>query len=183
MNKKRILIFSLTVLAILISGCVDPNEKPETITEDDVLTAANLILVQNIPVGFEYLAAPPTSVDDIKNEYVDVAGILDAAEGIYKDANSVEVRITVVELENNTAADDFVEQYKLSIPRLAKGDRFVEESFNGHFSTRIAYYSTVNGEQVPRYSYLWNNDNFVFIVYGNTKDFTLTRALAEATGQ
>lgn len=177
------LIFSLTVLAILISGCVDPNETPESITEDDVLTAANLIVVKNIPASFEYLGARPTSVDDIKHDYVDVAGIMGAAEGIYKDADSVEVRITVVELENNTAADDFVNQYKLSIPALAKGDRFAEESFNDHFATRIVYYPTVNGEQVPRYSYLWNSDNFVFIVYGNTGDYALTRTLAEATGQ
>ena len=183
MNKKIMLIFSLTVLAIVMSGCVDPNDTPEVTTGNEVLTAANLTVVQNIPAGSEYLGAPPISVDDIKSDYVDVAGIVDAAEGIYKDADSIEMRITVVELENNTAADEFVDQYKLSIPPLAKGDRFVEESFNGHFSTRIAYYPTVNGEQVPRYSYLWSNGNFAFIVYGNTADYTLTRALAEATGQ
>lgn len=44
-------------------------------------------------------------------------------------------------------------------------------------------YSTVGGEQVARYAYLWSNGNFVFIVNGNTEDFTQTRALAEATGQ
>mgnify|MGYP006959938876 CR=1 FL=1 len=44
-------------------------------------------------------------------------------------------------------------------------------------------HSTVGGEQVARYSYLWGNSNFVFIVNGNTEDFTQMRALAEATGQ
>ncbi len=183
MNIKIMLIFLLTVLTIVMSGCVDPNDAPEATTEDEVLTAADLIVIRNIPSGFEYLGAPPMSIDDIKSEYVDIAGIVDAAEGIYKDADSVEVRITVVECEDSAAADEFVNQYKLSMPLLARGTQFVEESFNNHFATRIMDYTTVGGEQVPRYSYIWSNDNFVFIVNGNTADFTQTRALAEATEQ
>ena len=180
MNKKIMLIFSLTVLAIVMSGCIDPNDPPET-TGNEELTAANLIVVQNIPSGFEYLGAPPRSVDDIKSEYVDVAGILGAAEGMYQDVDSVDVSITVVEFEDSIAADEFVSQYKLSLPPLARGTQFAEESFNDHFATRIMGYTTVGGEQVPRYAYLWSNDNFAFIVNGNTEDYTLTRALAEAT--
>lgn len=183
MNKKTMLIFSLTIIAILISGCIGSNNAPEATTGNEELTAANLIVVQNIPSGFEYLGAPPTSVDDIKSEYVDVAGIVDAAEGIYQNADSVDLRITVVELDDSTTADEFVDQYKLSLPPLARGTRFTEESFNGHYATRIMDYTTVGGEQVARYSYLWSNDNFVFIVNGNMDDFTQTRALAEATGQ
>ena len=184
MNKKIMLIFSLTVLAILMSGCIDDStDTPEATTGNEELTAANLIVVQNIPSGFEYLGAPPRSVDDIKSEYVDVAGIVDAAEGIYQDAGSVDFHITVVELDDSDAAGNFANQYKLSIPPLARGTQFVEESFNDHFATRIMDYTTVGGEQVARYSYLWSNDNFVFIVNGNTEDFTQTRALAEATGQ
>ncbi|MDO9516489.1 MAG: hypothetical protein Q7J10_00405 [Methanosarcinaceae archaeon] len=183
MNKKIMLIFSITVLAIVMSGCVDPNDTPEVITGNEVLTAANLTVVRNIPAGFEYLGAPPISVDDVKRDYVDVAGIVDAAEGIYQDSYSDEMHITVVEFDDSDAAENFVNQYKLSIPPLARGTQFVEESFNGHYATRIMDYSTVGGEQVARYSYLWSNDNFVFIVDGNTEDFTQTRALAEATGQ
>ncbi|MCL7411890.1 MAG: hypothetical protein M8350_08850 [Methanosarcinaceae archaeon] len=184
MNKKTMLIFSLTVLAILMSGCVDDStDTPDATSGNEVLTAANLIVVQNIPSGLEYLGAPPRSIDDIKREYVDVAGIVAAAEGIYQDAYSDEMHITAVEFDDSDAAENFVNQYKLSIPPLAKGERFVEESFNGHFATRIVDYSTYGGEQVARYSYLWSNDKFVFIVDGNTEDFTQTRALAEATGQ
>ncbi len=183
MNKKIILIFSLTVLAIVMSGCVGSTDAPEATTGNEVLTAANLIVVQNIPSGFEYLGAPPRSVDDIKHDYVDVAGIVDAAEGIYQDADSVEMHITVVELEDSDAAENFVIQYKSGFTLLRNGDRFTYPSFNGHTVTRIVDYSTMNGEQVARYAYLWSNDNFVFIVNGNTEDFTQTRALAEATGQ
>ena len=183
MNKKIILIFSLTVLAIVMSGCVDPNDTPEATTGNEVLTAANLIVVQNIPAGFEYLGAPPTSVDDIKHDYVDVAGIVDAAEGTYQNTDSVEVHITVVELEDSDAAENFVIQYKSGFMPLRNGDRFTYPSFNGHTVTRIVDYSTMGGEQVARYAYLWSNGNFVFIVNGNTEDFTQTRALAEATGQ
>ena len=183
MNKKIMLTFSLTVLAIVISGCVDPTDVPEPIIGDEVLIASNLIVVKNIPPGFEYLGAPPISVDDIKHDYVDVVGIVAAAEGTYQNTDSVEVHIIVVECENSDAAEKFVNQYKLSIPPLARGNQFVEESFNDHFATRIMDYTTMGGEQVARYSYLWSNSNFVFIVNGNTEDFTLTRALAEATGQ
>ena len=184
MNKKIMLIFSLMVLAILMSGCIDDSiDTPEATTGNEELTAADLIVVQNIPSGLEYLGAPPTSVDDIKNDYVDVAGMVDVAEGIYQDADSVELHIIVVEFEDSDAADEFVDQYKLSLPPLARGTQFAEESFNGHFATRIMDYTTVGGEQVARYSYLWSNDYFVFIVNGNTEDFTQTRALAEATGQ
>ncbi len=183
MNKKIMLVFTLTVLAIVMSGCVDPEDTPEVTTGNEVLTAADLIVVKNIPSGFEYLGAPPISVDDIKSEYVDVAGIVDAAEGIYQNADLAEVHLIVVECENSTAAGEFINQYKLSIPMLANGERFVEQSFNGHFAIRIVDYTTMNGEQVARYSYLWNNDNFVFVVEGNTADYMLTRSLAEATGQ
>lgn len=185
MNKKLMLIFSLTVLAIVMSGCVDPDDTPNTTitTGNEVLTVANLIVVQNIPSGFEYLGAPPVSIDDIRREYVDVAGIVNAAEGIYQNADSAELHLTVVECENSTAAGEFVNRYKLSIPPLASGERFVEQTFNGHFATRISDHTTMNGERVARYSYLWNNDSFVFIVDGNTEDYTMARALAEATGQ
>ena len=183
MDKKIMLIFSLTVLAIVMSGCIDSNDTPETTTGNEILTAADMIVVKNIPSGFEYLGAPPISVDDIKSEYVDVAGIIDAAEGIYQNADSVELHIIVVEFEDNTAADEFVYQYKSVFSPLATGSRFAEESFSDHFATRITDYSTVNREQVAHYSYLWSNGNFVYIVSGNTEDYTLTRALAEATGQ
>ena len=183
MNKKIMLIFSLTVLAIVMSGCIGSTDAPEVTTGNEVLTAADLIVVQNIPSGFEYLGAPPRSVDDIKHDYVDVTGIVDAAEGIYQDADSVELHITVVELEDSDAAENFIIQYKSGFTPLARGDRFTYPSFNGHTATRIMDYSTVGGEQVARYAYLWSNGNFVFIVNGNTEDFTQTRALAEATGQ
>ncbi|MGP8337387.1 MAG: hypothetical protein ACT6FC_04045 [Methanosarcinaceae archaeon] len=184
MNKKIILIFSLTVLAIVMSGCVDPDNTPDTnTTVNEVLNATNLIVVRNVPPGFEYLGAPPISVEDVKNEYVDVAGIVDVAEGTYQNADLVEMHIIVVECENSTAADGFVNQYKLSIPPLTSGELFVEQSFNGHFATRIMDHTTMNGEMAARYSYIWSNDTFVFIVNGNTDDHTMTRALAEATGQ
>ena len=113
----------------------------------------------------------------------DVAGIVGVAEAIYQNADSVDLRITVVGCEDNTVADEFVNQYKLSLPPLARETQFAEESFNGHFATRIMDHTTVGGEQVARNAYMWSNDNFVFIVNGNTEKFTQTRALAETTGQ
>jgi len=182
MNRKIMLISTLAVLMIAMSGCTDPVDNPE-IPEDVVPGAANLIVVKDIPAGFEYIGAMPTTIDEIKNEYADVAGIVDAAEGIYKNTDGTDVYIIAIECEDNAAADDLVYQYKDSFPELPSGTRFAEESFNGHFATRIKEYSTDNGERVERYTYVWNNGKFVFIVVGNTDDYSLTRAVAEATGQ
>ena len=65
---------------------------------------------------------------------------------------------------------------------LSRGSRFAEESFNGHSAVKITEYIRSGGKTVPRYSYIWSNENYVIIVSGNTTDSTLVRQLAEATG-
>ena len=151
----------------------------ETFTNSSAPNTADIV-VENKLAGFEYLDALPTSIDDIKSEYADITGIVDVVGAIYQNTDSVEVHVILVECEDNTVAEEFVNQYKSGFPPLVRGTRFVEESFNNHFATRITDYSTVNGEQIPRYTYIWYNEIFVFIIKGNTADYTLTRALAVA---
>ena len=182
MNKRIILTLTFAVLMIAISGCIDGDDRPVTVPEDVEPSIANLILLKDIPVGFEYLGAMPTTIDDIKDEYADVAGIVDVAEGIYAYSDGTDVYIISIECEDDASADNFVYQYKQSFPQLRSGTRFVEESFNGHFATRIKDYTTFNGD-VERYTYVWHNGKFVFIVEGNTDDYSLTRMIAEATGK
>ena len=180
MNKKVMLIFSLTVLAITMSGCIDPNDTTEA------LTAADLIVVQNIPTGFEYLGAPPESktLPDVKSKYVETSdSIIDARKGFYRDSGNDDTYIMVIECTTPDAAESLVNEHRSQFKSLAVGQRFVDDQFNGHSVVRIIDYRLFDSEQVPSYSYVWSNEKFVFIVKGNTADYTLTRALAEATGQ
>ena len=180
MNKKVMLIFSLTVLAITMSGCIDPNDTLET------LTAADLIVVQNIPTGFEYLGAPPESktLPEVKLKYIETSdSIIGAREGFYRDSGNEDTYIMVIECTTPDVAESLVNEHRSQFNSLAVGQRFMEDQFNGHSVVRIMDYRLFDSEQVPSYSYVWSNEKFVFIVKGNTADYTLTRALAEATGQ
>jgi hypothetical protein len=182
MNKRIMLVSILAILIIAVSGCTDPdNTPPVTIPEEVEASAADLIVLKNVPDGFEYLGAPPTTIDEIKREYVDFPGIVDAAEGIYQ-SDDFEVSIIVSECEDKTSAEEMLDQYKSGFSELPSGTRFAEESFNGHSATRIKDYGTFNGDQAARYTYAWNNESFVFIVEGNSDDYASTRMIAEATG-
>ena len=183
MNKKIMIISIFAVLMIAMSGCINNDDTPINVPGEVEPSVANLILLKEVPTGFEYLGAMPTTIDTIKRKYADIAGIVDVAEGIYKDNDGIDVYIIAIECEDEASADDFVYQYKDSFPELPSGTRFAEESFNGHFATRIKDYTTFNGDQVERYTYVWNNGKFVFIVEGNTENYSSTRMIAEATGQ
>ena len=187
MNKKVMLIFSLTILAITItisgSGCIDPNDASGT---TEVLITADLIVVQDIPTGFEYLGALPESetLPEVKSKYVETSdSIISAREGFYRDSGNDDTSIMVIECTTSDAAESLVTEHKSQFKSLMVGQRFVEDQFNEHSVVRITDYRLFDSEQVPSYSYVWSNEKFVFIVKGNTADYILTRTLAEATGQ
>ncbi|KGK98457.1 hypothetical protein LI82_12225 [Methanococcoides methylutens] len=178
MKMKVLMISLIALLLVAMSGCTEPAEP------EDPVTTANLsvdgVVLENIPEGFEYLGARSLEVEDLKSDYADVSGIVQASEGIYQ-LDSVDYFITAIELESNDAAEQFTTTYKAGFPDLIV-ERFVEESFNDHNATLITKYITSNGEQVPRYHYVWTNENFVYLVKGNTDDNTKVLGLAEATG-
>lgn len=178
MKKIIMLISALAVLLVAMSGCVDNTDNPEA----ELSGVAGLVIVDEAPEGFEYLGSPSISVDDIKEEYADVPGIVDAAEGIYQNPNLLELHVTAVEMENSESAENLVNEYKESFSQLRDGTRFTDVSFNDHMATRIKDYVDKNGEQLERYTYIWNNENFVFIIEGNTDDHLIVRSMAEATG-
>lgn len=192
MKKSMVLMSVLAVLMLAFSGCVgdDTPENPVGPEENSTgvlpgdSAAENLTIIAEIPSGFEYLASQSVSVEKVKTRYEseNVSGILGGAQGVYKYSDGTDFYVHVVELEGRDAAGDLIFAYKSSFTPLKVGNRFVEEPFNGHFATKITDYITVGGEQVPRYSYLWQNENFVFLVKGNTEDSALIKELAEATG-
>jgi hypothetical protein len=191
MKKSIALISVFAVLMIAFSGCVDNNpaangtdsNNPETnsISDDD---AAGVSTLETLPAGFEYYDTIQLSTDEIKSSYEaeNVTGIITGSEGIYRDSNNTEYHIDVIELENKEAANNFINAYKASFPPLSNGSRFTDVSFNGHSAVKITEYVTDGGKTVPRYSYLWSNENYVIRVFGNTPEEAPIKQLAEATG-
>lgn len=165
-----------------MSGCLSNDQGTDKEVSSVALTPQELIVVKELPTGFEYLGAPPMSVEAAQQDYVAAAGIKSAAEGLYKYSDNIDLYIDVIAMDNMTAAQDFISQYKSGFKELPAGDRFTEESFNGHSSTIIKKYVVSGGRDVPRYIYIWNNNNFVFVVSGATDDSTLLRTFAESTG-
>ncbi|AKB19325.1 MULTISPECIES: hypothetical protein [unclassified Methanosarcina] len=194
MKKSIALISVFAVLMIAFSGCVDNNtpaangtdsNNPETnaISDDD---AAGISTLETLPTGFEYVGTLPLSTDDIKSDYKaeNASGILGGSEGLYKysSANVTDFYIDVIEFENAEDASGFISIYQSSFMPLQSGSRFVEEFFNGHSAVKITEYVRSGGADVPRYSYIWSNENYVLVVSGSTTDNTLVKQLAEATG-
>jgi hypothetical protein len=191
MKKSIALISVFAVLMIAFSGCVDNNtavngtdsNNPETnaISNED---AAGISTLETLPAGFEYVDTIPLSTDEIKSGYKadNISGIITGSEGIYRDSNNTEYHIDVIELEDEEAANNLITVYKSSFSPLSSGSRFTDESFNGHSAVKITDYITSGGKDVSRYSYIWSNENYVIVVFGNTAEEAPIRQLAEATG-
>ncbi len=191
MKKMMALISALAVLMIAFSGCVgdnkpavngtEPNNSEANVNPDE--SAADISEIENLPAGFEYLGSSLLNETDIKIDYnaENISEVVGGSEGLYKH-NESDLYVDVIELKNNEAANNLIDAYKSSFVPLAEGSRFVEESFNGHSSVRITDHVVNAGTEVPRYSYIWSNGNYVLVVTGNTADSSLIRQLAEATG-
>jgi len=192
MKKSIALISVFAVLMIAFSGCVDSNssavngtdsENPGTkaISEEDV---AGISTLETLPAGFEYVDTIPLSTDETKSSYKaeNVSGVLNVSEGIYKDSNETNYYVDVIELEDEEAANNFISAYQASFSPLNSGSRFTDESFNGHSAVKILDAITSGGKNVFRYTYIWSNENYVIVVFGNTAEEAPIRQLAEATG-
>lgn len=192
MKKSIALISVFAVLMIALSGCMgsntpaangtnSDNPKATVISDED---AVGMNKIKNLPIGFEYVGNLSLSKGDIKNNYKaeNVSGILGGSEGLYKGSNNFDFYLDVIKFENIAATNDFILTYKSSFTPLKKNSRFVEDPFNGHSAVRITDYVIDAGKSVPRYTYIWNNENYVLVVSGSTVDSSLVRQLAEATG-
>jgi hypothetical protein len=190
MKKMIALISALAVLMIAFSGCVGDNKPAVNGTESNnsganvnpVQSAANISKLGNLS-GFEYIGSVPLNENDIKGNYnaENISGIIGGSEALYKH-NETDFRVDVIELKDTEAANNLITTYKSSFPPLNNGSRFADESFNGHSAVKITDYDTSGGKIVPRYSYIWSNENYVIVVFGNTDDDSLVKQLAEATG-
>ena len=194
--KKSITLISIfAVLMIAFSGCVDNNsadngttpENPEANMEAKAISDANtseVSTLETLPAGFEYVITLPLTTDEINSNYKteNVSGILEGSEGVYKGSNETDYYIDVIKLEDKEAANNFITTYKATFPPLNNVSRFTDESFNGHSAVKITDYVTSGGKSAARYTYIWSNENYVIVVFGNSEEEAYVRKLAEATG-
>jgi hypothetical protein len=197
LKKCMTLISVLAVLMIAFSGCVDKNTpadngtnsaNPEAKVEAKAISnddnTSGVSTLETVPAGFEYVITLPLISEEINRSYntENVSGILEGSEGVYKGSNETDYYIDVIKLENKEAADNLITAYKSSFPPLQNVSRFTDESFNGHSAVKITDYTTFGGKTVPRYTYVWSNENYVIVVFGNTDEESPVKQLAMATG-
>jgi len=177
LNRKVLVCSTLALMMLILalSGCINDS------TDGNGLDTTDIAVVENAS-GFEYLGSREMTSSEVSNEYVNVSGNVDAVEGFYQDRNSVDYYVHAIKLDSDSAAEDFVEQYKATFRPLSSGGRFSEETINEHEATRITTYVTSGGTQVARYKYIWTNESSVIVVGGNAASSSPVRALAEATG-
>lgn len=163
------------------SSGTDSSSSEANVNSDE--GAADISEIENLPAGFEYVASIPLNSSDIRIDYNadNVSEVVGGSEGLYK-YNDSDIYVDVIELQKPEATNNLIDAYKSSFVPLTEGSRFVEESFNGHSAVRITDHVVSAGTEVPRYSYIWSNGNYVLVVTGNIADSSLIKQLAEATG-
>ncbi|MBP2029878.1 hypothetical protein J2755_000812 [Methanohalophilus levihalophilus] len=177
-SKIIALLLSFTLVMLAISGCTDPNAGED---ETGEMTVSDMVVLEEIPAGFEYLGARELSADKVLDGCCNESHFVEAHQGIY-ESEEFDVLITVIEASSENEAENLVNTYKATFPPMTMGNRFIEQSINNHFVTRIVWYVTENGADAERYAYVWNSDNFVFHIRGATSDPSTLKEFAEATG-
>ncbi|WMW26173.1 hypothetical protein RE474_05520 [Methanolobus sediminis] len=184
--KKMILVLILSILMLSISGCTDevveetPASSAGSITDSE--TTADLVPIDNLPENYELLGIRDLSAETVGSEYAVVEGIVGGSEGLYTNAESTDVYVDVIETNSAENAEEFINAYKGEFSDLAVGDRFTDVSINGHSAVQILDYVIVGMEDAKRYTYIWSNGKFVFVVGGATEDSEVLLTLAESTG-
>jgi hypothetical protein len=156
------------------------SDSVDTINDSAVI--ADLIPEDDIPENFELLGIRNLTAEDVGDDYVSIDGTVGGLEGLYMYMDSTDLYIDIIETSSNESAENFITTYKAEFKSLAVGDRFTDVSVNGHTAVQILDYATVGMEDVKRYTYIWNNGKFVFVVGGATEDADVLLALAESTG-
>lgn len=184
-NLKKTLASILLISIILLSGCIEdtdteiinnPDNTSSGIGQDN-FTLDSMVMVENLPPGYEYLGSPPIT------DYDEFSGnIIELKEGAYRDEDNFDVFLDIIELDSESAATEFIFNYKSQYEQLSTGDRFTNLNFNGHTGTRIKAYTYRAGNQLPKYQIIWNNDNIVFIVRSNSNLESSAMKIAIATG-
>ncbi len=185
MKKQLSLVLVFVVLFMGFSGCIFKGSDNNNDSSDGpgipISSVSELVIIKDIPSGFEYLGNKSVTADAVNKEYAKAENVLEAAEGIYKSP-SLDYYVTAIKFTDAISAESFLTNYKDTFKGVQNNGAFEEVEFSGHKAMRGMSYSTVGGKQVPRYKYFWNNDSLVFIIGGNSEDPAVGLNFAKATG-
>ncbi|OPY20357.1 MAG: hypothetical protein A4E24_01283 [Methanomethylovorans sp. PtaU1.Bin093] len=187
MKKQLSLVLIFVVLFMGFSGCIfKGNENITTPSSGQVAPMENvseLVVLKNIPSGYSFIDIMPPS-ETLNGEFSNVENVVEAAIGSYQANESARVQyhVTAVKFSDAVSAESFLTNYKTTFKVLSNNETFQQVEFNGHEATQVLSYSVDGGKNVPRYKYFWNNENFVFIIEGNSEDPAVGLDFAKAIG-
>ena len=182
-NSKKTIAIILLISILVLSGCIKDTGPKINDNSDNTssgignINLDSMVILENLPPGFEYLGSLPINDYDEFSE-----NIIKSKEGTYRDEDNFDVFLDIVELDTDASATDFILNYTSQYEQLSAGDRFTNINFNGHIATRIKTYTLMDGNQLPKYQIIWNNNNLVFIVRSNSYLENSSMNLAIATG-
>ncbi|CAD7768636.1 hypothetical protein FHEFKHOI_00363 [Candidatus Methanoperedenaceae archaeon GB50] len=177
MNSKVAIFLLIISLSILTPGCLDKREVENNDSRAkpliSVATLDDLIPRENLPIGITYLGTHETTIDPIG---------VKGREGVYKNSEGVDFYVRVIKCESNRAAEELIEKYKSRYEKYPYNP-FEEVIINNHTATQVRDTTLQGGRHVSTYTYIWRNENYVFITASNLPDENSpTFKLANAIG-
>jgi hypothetical protein len=175
MRYKSLLTFLVLFLTVVALGCVDQTSSGNGKAVKPPISEAtieDMIPVENLPVGITYLGTHEETLGNL--------GVT-ATEAVYKNSDKDDFYVRVIAAESKDAAEQLVSDYKSQYRNL-RYDPFEEVVLNNHSATQIKENTLKGGRRVFTYTYIWNNENYVFIVASNEPNknsvvFELARAV------
>lgn len=153
--SKKVIFATVTIFlvaTVFISGCITDKDKENKVNESGTIKSG-IIPMTNLPSGFVFVAKHDT--------YVDIGNSSKKTEeGIYKTDQGEDVYIQVFEDES---PEELLNEYKSQYKDISY-EPFSDILFNGHKATKVTFYSTSNGEPVPKYNVIWTNKNVMIKV-------------------
>ena len=160
---KKVAILTVLILTIILSGCIDDTTNDDNPPNQDI---NSLVIIDNLPEGYEILGTYP----DFSEYDSNYENIINSSEGIYKDQNYKDVYLDVLEFDTESNAINFIEEYKSRNKPVIDKDIFITTTINGQSVTRMETHTISKGTQEPRYSFFWNDKNYVYIIKSNSND-------------
>lgn len=185
MKKQLGLVLIFVVLFMGFSGCIfkgnDGNNDSSDGPAVPIESVSQLVVLNGIPSGFEYLGNTPITADSVNGSFAVADNFIEGAVGAYQN-KTLDYYVYAIKFSDVVSAETFVENHKATFIVPNKNDTIQQVQINGHEATRGMSYPTVGGDKVPRYKYFWNNGDIVFIIEGNSNDPAVGLDFAAATG-
>ncbi len=174
MRHKTILILLILFSSVFAIGCVDDEAGDVHNVKMPIDTASidDLIPTENLPIGITYLGVHEVTIENAT----------ESIEAVYKNSNKDDFYVRVAKTGSKDAAKKLIEDHKSQYSSY-RYNPFEEVMLSNHSATQIKDYTIQQGKNEFTYMYIWNNENYVFIVSSNIlNDNSLTFELAQAVG-